>query len=293
MSVALQRVSNLVSLSVSHLALNPAVTASLLYILTKGPAGLRARLTSRIAALRDPLRYATILRTLKWCLALGLVKSLNKTLNHLALNNYRLRPAAAQWAWDKEIAVVTGGCSGIGALIVKRLMDKGVTVAILDVQGLPADLQDCTYCVSLGANADGTFTDAHARLYTCDITSASAVHAAARQIRAELGKPSILVNNAGILGAHTILATTGEFLRKIFEVNVLSNWTTVQAFLPDMIAENKGHVVTVASAASYVSVAGMADYCATKGAVLAFHEGRFFTPVLRTCCDLNAHDLQD
>jgi all-trans-retinol dehydrogenase (NAD+) len=277
MSVALQRVSNLISLSVSHLALNPAVTASLLYILTKGPDGLRARLTARFAALRDPSRHATILRVLKWCLTLGLLKSLNKTLNHFALNNYRLRPASAQWHWDKEIAVVTGGCSGIGALIVKRLVNKGVTVAILDVQQLPPDLAGCTLSTwSVREGATLTFrADAHIRFYACDITDPEAVSSAAKKIREELGSPSVLVNNAGILSAHTILATTHEYLRKIFDVNVLSNWATVQAFLPDMIAQNKGHVVTVASAASYVSVAGMTDYCATKGAVLAFHEGTF------------------
>lgn len=275
MSAALQRVSNLISLSVSHLALNPAVTASLLYILTKGPAGLRTRLTNRFAGLRDPARYATIIRALQWCLTLGLLRSANKTLNHLALNNYRLRPSSAQWHWDKEVAVVTGGCSGIGALIVKRLVSRGVTVAILDVQSLPPELQGCTV-ESWNVRDGATLTlclDAHVRFSRCDITDPSAVSSAAQKIKKELGSPSILVNNAGILSAHTILATSHEYLRKIFDVNVLSNWTTVQAFLPDMIAQNKGHVVTVASGASFVSVAGMADYCATKASVLAFHEG--------------------
>lgn len=275
MSAGLQRVSNLVSLSVSHLALNPAVTASLLYILTKGPNTLRARLTNRFAALRDPTRHATIIRALKWALTLGLLKSVNKALNHLALNNYRLKSSSAQWQWDKEVAVVTGGCSGIGSLIVKRLINKGVTVAILDVQQLPPDLQGCTIPTwSVREGAKLTFcTDAHIKFYACDITDPDAVASAASRIKKELGSPSVLVNNAGILSAHTILATSHEYLRKIFDVNVLSNWTTVKAFLPDMIAQNKGHIVTVASAASYVSVAGMADYCATKGAVLAFHEG--------------------
>lgn len=280
MSVALQRVSNLISLSISHLALNPAVTASLLYILTKGPDTLRARLTNRFALLRDPTRHATIIRALKWLLTLGLLKSVNKTLNHLALNNYRLKSSSAQWQWDKEIAVVTGGCSGIGSLIVKRLINKGVTVAILDVQQLPPDLQGCTIPTwSAREGAQLTFcTDAHIRFYACDITDPDAVSSTAAKIRKELGSPSILINNAGILSAHTILATSHEYLRKIFDVNVLSNWTTVKAFLPDMIAQNKGHIVTVASAASYVSVAGMADYCATKGAVLAFHEGNHHLP---------------
>ncbi|KAF9701906.1 hypothetical protein EKO04_000218 [Ascochyta lentis] len=258
MSAAVQRVSNLISLSTSHLALNPAVTASLLYILTSGPASLRTRLTSRIAPLRDPRRHATIIRALKWLLALGVVRSLNRSLNRLALNNYRLRPESARWNWEQEVAVVTGGSSGIGALIVQKLVNHGVKVAVLDIQELPTSLQGY----------------ANIHFHACDITSTAAVTSAATAIKQSLGRsPSILINNAGILDAHSILATTDAYLRKLFDVNVLSNWSTVRAFLPDMIALNKGHVVTVASAASYVGVAGMADYTASKAAVLAFHEG--------------------
>jgi all-trans-retinol dehydrogenase (NAD+) len=43
-----------------------------------------------------------------------------------------------------------------------------------------------------------------------------------------------------------------------------------------MLRHNKGHVVTVASTASFVGVAGLADYCATKAAILSFHEGTMF-----------------
>lgn len=87
--------------------------------------------------------------------------------------------------------------------------------------------------------------------------------------------PSVLVNNAGIFDAHSILSTSHEYLHKVFDVNVLSNWTTAKAFLPAMIENNKGHIVTVASMASYATVAGMADYSATKAAVLSFHEGAY------------------
>jgi all-trans-retinol dehydrogenase (NAD+) len=88
-----------------------------------------------------------------------------------------------------------------------------------------------------------------------------------------LGAPSILVNNAGILSSHTILHTPDAYLRKIFDVNVLSNWYTTKAFLPAMISANKGHIVTVASSASFIGVAGLADYTASKAAILSFHEG--------------------
>lgn len=87
-----------------------------------------------------------------------------------------------------------------------------------------------------------------------------------------MGAPSILINNAGILAPHTILNTPDEFLRKIFDVNVLSNWYTTKAFLPAMLASDHGHILTIASGASNVGIGGLADYSATKAAILSFHE---------------------
>ncbi|KAI8943739.1 hypothetical protein NX059_001719 [Plenodomus lindquistii] len=256
MSVALQRVSNLLTLSIGHIALNPVITGALLYILTKGPPGLRAQLTSRIASLRDPLRYARVVKALKWCLAFGITGVLNKQANHVALNAGRFRSEKARWVWSQEVAVVTGGCSGIGELVVKRLVGRGIRVAVLDIQQLPKTLQGY----------------ANIKFFACDVTNPTAVYAAAEKVREKLGEPSILINNAGILAPHTILSTSDDYLRKIFDVNVLSNWYTVKAFLPDMLKQNKGHIVTVASTASYISVAGLADYTASKAAILAFHE---------------------
>lgn len=98
------------------------------------------------------------------------------------------------------------------------------------------------------------------------------MYSTAEKVKQTLGAPTILINNAGILASHTILATSDDYLRKLFDVNVLSNWYTTKAFLPDMLAANKGHIVTIASTASYIGVAGLADYTASKAAILAFHE---------------------
>ncbi|ORY10575.1 dehydrogenase/reductase SDR family member 8 precursor [Clohesyomyces aquaticus] len=257
MSNSVQRISNLLSLTVNNIALNPLIAAPLLFVLTKGPPQLRDQLIQRIAALRDPQKLGKIVKALKWLLALGLLGSANQQFNKIALNAWRLKSVKKQWEWSKEIAVVTGGCSGIGMRVVKGLMKKKVRVAILDIQQLPESLQGY----------------ANIRFFACDITNAEAVHSTADRIRAEIGSPTILVNNAGIAHAHTILDTDDAWLRKIFAVNLLSNFTTVKAFLPDMIVNNKGHIVTVASLASFVTVGGMVDYCSSKAGVLAFHEG--------------------
>jgi all-trans-retinol dehydrogenase (NAD+) len=241
----------------SRVALNPFITASLLFLLTRGPPTIRNRILDTFTSLRDPRTLARAVKSLKWLLAIGVAGTANRTLNELALNSWRAKSDKARWEWNQEVAVVTGGCSGLGELLVQRLIAKGVKVAVLDIQQLPLSLQGRS----------------NVYFFACDVTNPNAVSSAAKEIAASLGPPSILVNNAGIAQPHTILDTTPEYLQKIFAVNLFSNWHTVKAFLPNMIAKNKGHIVTVASTASYVGVAGMADYCATKASVLAFHEG--------------------
>ncbi|OCL08753.1 NAD(P)-binding protein [Glonium stellatum] len=242
---------------VQNVALNPVLTGALLLALTQGPPAIRERLLHRVASLVDNTRVLGLAKTLKWLFALGLVARVNRVLNTAALNAWRWGSEKKRWDWKKEVAVVTGGCSGIGEAIVKGLMKKGIKVAVIDIQPLP----------------DGLQSYADVKFYQCDITSSPAVQEAADWIRSDLGSPSILVNNAGIALAHTILDTSDEWLHKIFDVNLLSNFTTVKAFLPDMIAKNKGHIVTVASTGSFVSVAGLVDYSSTKAGVFAFHEG--------------------
>src|SRR5690242_8353084 len=111
------------------------------------------------------------------------------------------------------------------------------------------------------------------RYYRCDVTSRDEIHRVGKAVRSDLGSPSILINNAGIGNAYTILDIPIEALRKLFDINLISHWSTIQEFLPDMIAERKGHIMSVASLASFVALAGAVDYSATKVALLALHEG--------------------
>jgi all-trans-retinol dehydrogenase (NAD+) len=98
------------------------------------------------------------------------------------------------------------------------------------------------------------------------------VSAAANEVRFTFGKPSILINNAGIGASHPILSANLDMVRKTIAVNLTSHWYTCGAFVPDMVKANKGHVVTLASVASFITLAGTVDYAATKAGVLTFHE---------------------
>ncbi|EOD45423.1 Short-chain dehydrogenase/reductase SDR [Neofusicoccum parvum] len=253
-----KRSQALINLSgpVAAAVVNPLFTAPLLWLLTKAPGQFQEPALRQLARLPASFTVPRIVSALKWLVVFGVVDKLNGWLSSLATNGWSVRSDADRWIWPREVAVVTGGCSGIGEVVVKGLVEKGVKVAILDVQPLPKRLE-------------------HNLIFyqRCDITDADAVSHAADQIKSTIGNPSILVNNAGIGASHTIIETTPEELNKIFGVNLLSHWYTCRAFLPNMIKHDKGHVVTVASMASFVTVASITDYAATKSGALAFHEG--------------------
>lgn len=115
--------------------LNPCITAPLLWSLTLAPPAIRHRLISQLA--RYTPAKATprgVIHALVYLFTLGIVRKLNKWLNAFAVNHWRLKSDESRWNWHEEVAVVTGGSGGIGAMIVARLVSRGVKVVILDVQ---------------------------------------------------------------------------------------------------------------------------------------------------------------
>lgn len=240
-------------------ALAPILSGPILLAIIYAPNSVRGAVAPIVERLPEHIAVSFSLERAKTALqiifGLGVLRKLNAFLNRMAHNSWRLRPGQG-WDWPNEIAVVTGGSSGIGKCIVERLLGLGVRVVVLDVQELPKDLQS------------------HPRVsyYYCDITSSEVVAEAADAIRRDIGHPTILINNAGIAQSTPILKTSESFLRRIFGVNLMSMWFTTQQFLPRMIQVDKGHIITVASIASFVALATAADYSATKAGALAFHQ---------------------
>lgn len=203
----------------------------------------------------------------------GLIKSANNHLNRYCANNGQY--AADKPDWSKEVVVVTGGAGGIGKAIVEALSHKRkAKVAVLDLappRYAPAPS---------GAPA--------IQYYKTDVTNPEQVKAVADQIRATLGEPTILVNNAGVASGCNILDCDLGHVERVYKINHLSNYVTLQEFLPHMIEKNHGHIVTVASSASFFSLPSMSEYSTSKTATLALHEvlkgelrERYFAPKVR------------
>lgn len=88
------------------------------------------------------VQQATILTILPWLLALSLILDINSLLNHWAENKWLWRVDNSAWDWKNEVAVVTGGSGGIGAVLVQKLVSYGIKVAVLDIQPLSDNLQN-------------------------------------------------------------------------------------------------------------------------------------------------------
>lgn len=106
-----------------------------------------------------------------------------------------------------------------------------------------------------------------------DITSSKEIKAFAEKIRTEHGEPTVIINNAGIGNNKPILDLPESGLRKIFDVNVIAHYLLLQEFMPALVRANHGHIVTVASMASFSTQASNVDYACTKASALVLHEG--------------------
>jgi len=158
--------------------------------------------------------------------------------------------------------LVTGAASGIGRLLALRFAAEGASVVLWDVnaQGLDAVRAEI-------AAAGGT-----ARAYACNLADRRAIAAVAAKTLAEAGPVDILVNNAGVVSGKTLLDASDDDIQRTFDVNTLALFWTTRAFLPAMLARDRGHVVTIASAAGIVGTSRLVDYCASKHAAVGFDE---------------------
>ena len=111
------------------------------------------------------------------------------------------------------------------------------------------------------------------RYFHCDLNAPSSIASVCETIKKDIGDPTILINNAGLTRGKSILDSSEADIRLTFNINSISHYLLAQQFLPAMVQNNHGMVVTVASQAAYVTAPNMTDYAASKAAALAFHEG--------------------
>jgi short-subunit dehydrogenase len=154
-----------------------------------------------------------------------------------------------------KVAVVTGGSSGIGAALARRLAGRGMR-CILIARG--------------GDRLERLAADIGAEAEVCDVGDRHAVDELARRVGERYGAVHLLVNNAGIPGRRGFLELEPERIEEVVRVNYLGSVWCLRAFVPLLDAGAPATVVNVVSVAGTVSGGPSGPYSAAKHAQIAF-----------------------
>jgi 3-oxoacyl-[acyl-carrier protein] reductase len=171
---------------------------------------------------------------------------------------------------SQRTAIVTGAARGIGAATAIRLAKDGHAVAVLDL-----DEASCAQTVSAITAAGG-----RAIAVGVDVSSPEQVDAAVERVAVELGAPTILVNNAGIIRDNLIFKMPVEDWDAVMNVHLRGAFLMTKAVQAHMTAEMHGRIVNLSSTSAQGN-RGQVNYAAAKAGVqgftktLAIELGRF------------------
>ncbi|MCB1509705.1 MAG: glucose 1-dehydrogenase [Hyphomicrobiaceae bacterium] len=157
-------------------------------------------------------------------------------------------------------AIVTGGASGIGRALCKRLGEEGCIVSIFDLN--LAGAEETVEAISSAGGRGGAFE--------VDIASLDSVRAGVAASEEQHGPTDILINNAGWDRIVPFLKSEPELWKKVVDINLYGPLNMHYAVLPGMTERGRGRVVNISSDAGRVGSSGEAVYSAAKGGIISF-----------------------
>jgi NAD(P)-dependent dehydrogenase (short-subunit alcohol dehydrogenase family) len=174
-----------------------------------------------------------------------------------------------------KAVLVTGAARGIGAALARKAAARGARVALVGLE--PERL----------ASLAGELGPRHLWV-EADVTDAEALKAAVQRTVDTFGGLDVVVANAGIAPLTTVMTSSAHALARTIEVNLIGAMLTAHAALP-AIAERKGHVLLISSAAAFTVLPGMSAYCAAKAGLERFGDALRLEVAYRGVTVASAH----
>ena len=158
-----------------------------------------------------------------------------------------------------RVAIVTGSARGIGAATARKLAADGMAVAVLDL-----DEAACAGTVKEIADAGG-----RALAVGADVSKSDQVASAVERVAAELGAPTVLVNNAGLLRDNLLFKMSDDDWDTVLGVHLRGSFLMSRAAQKYMVDQHYGRIVNLSSS-SALGNRGQVNYSAAKAGLQGF-----------------------
>jgi 3-oxoacyl-(acyl-carrier-protein) reductase len=162
-----------------------------------------------------------------------------------------------------KTCLVTGGSRGIGRAIVQAMIAAGANVAF-------TYKHSTEQAEALAKSLDSE--SARCKTYKADVASPDEMQTVIKQVVADFGPISILVNNAGITRDKSFLKMTKDMWEEVMHVDLDGIFYTTQLVARDMVGSGWGRIINISSIVGQTGNFGQTNYAAAKGAVISFTE---------------------
>lgn len=163
--------------------------------------------------------------------------------------------------FNQKIALVTGGAAGIGKIMARLLLEQNATVVLWDINQENLDKTVVEFS-KLGKVVG----------YKVDVSNTDQIAGTAKKVKEEIGKVDVLINNAGIVVGKYFHEHSLSDIQRTMAINANAPMWITQAFLPDMMASNSGHICNIASSAGLVANPKMTVYAASKWSLVGWSD---------------------